>query len=116
MERPGEKLEYDFLLFGERMPRPILVQDAATPEEALAATAPAPCAFLYRSLDCNLGHSNGCEDVTAGRTTSEELVFARHPYNNVLERGVIVPIVRLALYELDPANENGPAPVTRSAP
>lgn len=119
LEPAGEKVDFKYLVFGGHLSRPVRVLDAVTPEDALATTAPAPCAFLYRSLDCNLARSDGCKDMTAGRTPAEELVFPRNHYNNVEERGVMVPVVRLALYELAPVDERrdatGKTPTT-SAP
>lgn len=105
MERPGEELKYKYLLFGGGLPHAMAVPDAATLDEALSVAPPSSCAFLYRSLDCNFAHSNGCEDVFQGRIATEELVFARSHYNNVLERGMTFPVVRLQLFALKPSNQ-----------
>jgi hypothetical protein len=57
------------------------------------------CVLLYRGLDCNLTRSDGCRELSAGRTPVVEERFARSSYvDGFAADRLTTAEVQLALY------------------
>ncbi len=58
----------------------------------------APCVLFYRSMDCDLVGSDGCDAETKGRTPLEQRVLENLPYSEIYEYGAHRAEIRLAVY------------------
>lgn len=97
--------DWSYLFFGARMKGARtrkLPAGNLTVEQAVAAQVPdSACVIFYRGLDCNLTFADGCERDLAGRKAIETSTIAAAPFCDPAEYGVVTPLLRLGLYEVD---------------
>jgi hypothetical protein len=91
---------YRWLVFGGpvRSYRQIVDTGSSLEQIAEQAAPGAACVLFYRSLDCNLLNSDGCEDAIQGRMPLEEHVLENLPYNDITEYGAHRAELRLGVY------------------
>jgi hypothetical protein len=95
-----QRTGYQWVLFGGPVPRYREVPDTGGDLEHVAAQVvpAAPCVLFYRSLDCDLVRSDGCQSETQGRTALEERVLENLPYSDITEYGAHRAVIRLGVY------------------
>ncbi|OGS11149.1 MAG: hypothetical protein A2234_02510 [Elusimicrobia bacterium RIFOXYA2_FULL_58_8] len=102
----GRGEEFEYVVFGQELAAPVVVQKQNPDLCAIAGAAAAgpgvkPRRVLfYHGLDCNLDHGTGCSVSAKQGKLVEEKVFPRRPYNDTDERGGYALETRLQLYEV----------------
>ena len=80
-----------------------MLDTGESPEQVAANLVPgAACVLFYRSLDCDLVDSDGCQAETHGRVALEERVVGDLPYSDISEYGEHRAEIHLGVFPIGP--------------